>query len=259
MIWAILLGTIQAITEFLPISSSAHLLILPWLFGFPTQGLAFDAALHIGTSVALLFFFWKDFWVMFKKRDKFLWLIIIASVPGATIGFFGDKIIEQYLHEGSMAVLIAAVGMILMTGVVWYIDATAKLKKDLSAMGRKEAFWVGLAQALALIPGMSRSGATIAAGLAAGYTREAAARFSFLIGTPIALGAGLYKATNIVQAQPSNTELLQLLVGVITAALLGFVVIRWLLEYVQKHSLKVFLIYRLIFASVVIIVWLVRQ
>ena len=100
---------------------------------------------------------------------------------------------------------------------------------------------------------------TGAAGLAAGYTREAAARFSFLIGTPIALGAGLYKATNIVQAQPSNTELLQLLVGVITAALLGFVVIRWLLEYVQKHSLKVFLIYRLIFASVVIIVWLVRQ
>lgn len=259
MIWAILLGTIQAITEFLPISSSAHLLILPWLFGFPTQGLAFDAALHIGTSVALLFFFWKDFWVMFKKRDKFLWLIIIASVPGATIGFFGDKIIEQYLHEGSMAVLIAAVGMILMTGVIWYIDATAKLKKDLSTMSRKEAFWVGLAQALALIPGMSRSGATIAAGLAAGYTREAAARFSFLIGTPIALGAGLYKATNIVQAQPSNTELLQLLVGVITAALLGFVVIRWLLEYVQKHSLKVFLIYRLIFASVVIIVWLVRQ
>jgi undecaprenyl-diphosphatase len=259
MIWAILLGTIQAITEFLPISSSAHLLILPWLFGFPTQGLAFDAALHIGTSVALLFFFWKDFWVMFKKRDKFLWLILIASVPGATIGFFGDKIIEQYLHEGSMAVLIAAVGMILMTGVIWYVDATAKLKKDLSVMSRKEAFWVGLAQALALIPGMSRSGATIAAGLTAGYTREAAARFSFLIGTPIALGAGLYKATNIVQAQPSNAELLQLLVGVITAALLGFVVIRWLLEYVQKHSLKVFLIYRLIFASVVIIVWLVRQ
>lgn len=259
MIWAILLGTIQAITEFLPISSSAHLLILPWLFGFPTQGLAFDAALHIGTSVALLFFFWKDFWVMFKKRDKFLWLILIASVPGATIGFFGDKIIEQYLHEGSMAVLIAAVGMILMTGAIWYVDATAKLKKDLSVMSRKEAFWVGLAQALALIPGMSRSGATIAAGLAAGYTREAAARFSFLIGTPIALGAGLYKATNIVQAQPSNAELLQLLVGVITAALLGFVVIRWLLEYVQKHSLKVFLIYRLIFASVVIIVWLVRQ
>ncbi|MDQ5944279.1 MAG: undecaprenyl-diphosphatase [Patescibacteria group bacterium] len=259
MIWAILLGTIQAITEFLPISSSAHLLISPWLFGFPRMGLAFDAALHIGTSLALLLFFWRDFWQMIQKRDKFLWLILIASIPGAAIGFFGDKLIEQYLHEGSAAILIAAVGMILMTGVIWYIDATAKLQKDLSKMTRKEAFLVGLAQALALIPGMSRSGATIAAGLAAGYTREAAARFSFLIGTPIALGAGLYKATDIVQAQPSNTELMQLIVGVVTAAVLGFVVIRWLLGYVQKHSLRVFLIYRLVFASIVIIVWFVRQ
>jgi undecaprenyl-diphosphatase len=259
MIWAILLGTIQAITEFLPISSSAHLLISPWLFGFPRMGLAFDAALHIGTSLALLLFFWRDFWQMIQKRDKFLWLILIASIPGAAIGFFGDKLIEQYLHEGSAAILIAAVGMILMTGVIWYIDATAKLQKDLSKMTRKEAFLVGLAQALALIPGMSRSGATIAAGLAAGYTREAAARFSFLIGTPIALGAGLYKATDIVQAQPSNSEIMQLIVGVVTAAILGFVVIRWLLGYVQKHSLRVFLIYRLIFASIVIIVWFMRQ
>lgn len=258
MIWAILLGTIQAITEFLPISSSAHLLIFPWLFGFPTQGLAFDAALHIGTSLALLLFFWKDFWEMIKKRDKFLWLILIASIPGAIIGFFGDKLIERYLHEGSVAILTAAIGMILMTGVIWYVDATARLEKDLTQMSRKQAFWVGLAQALALIPGMSRSGATIAAGLAAGYTREAAARFSFLIGTPIALGAGLYKATNIMQAQPSGTEVLQLLVGVATAAILGFVVIRWLLEYVQKHSLRVFLIYRLVFAITVIIVWLLR-
>lgn len=259
MIWAILLGAIQAITEFLPVSSSAHLLILPWLFDFPAQGLAFDAALHIGTSLALLFFFWRDFWQMVKKRDRFLWLILIASIPGAAIGFFGDKMIEKYLHEGSIAVLIAAVGMILMTGVIWYADATAKLEKDLTKMTRKEAFWVGLAQALALIPGMSRSGATIAAGLAAGYTREAAARFSFLIGTPIALGAGLYKATNIVQAQPTNTELIQLLLGVVTSAMLGFIVIRWLLDYVQKHNLRVFLIYRLIFASIVIAVWLVRQ
>lgn len=126
-------------------------------------------------------------------------------------------------------------------------------------MNRKEAFWVGLAQALALIPGMSRSGATIAAGLAAGYTREAAARFSFLIGTPIALGAGLYKATDIIQAQPSSSEVMQLIIGVVTAAILGFAVIRWLLGYVQKHSLRVFLIYRLVFASTVIIIWLLRS
>lgn len=259
MIWAFLLGIVQAITEFLPISSSAHLLITPWLFGFPTQGLAFDAALHIGTSLALLMFFWRDFWEMLVKRDRFLWLILIASIPGAVIGFFGDKYIERYFHEGSPAILAAAIGMILMTGVIWYIDATARLKKDLHKMNKKEAFWVGLAQALALIPGMSRSGATIAAGLAAGYTREAAARFSFLIGTPIALGAGLYKATDIVQAQPTSAEVLQLFVGVATSAILGFVVIRWLLDYVQRHSLRVFLVYRLVFALIVLIVWLVRR
>lgn len=259
MIWAFLLGVVQAITEFLPISSSAHLLITPWLLGFPRQGLAFDAALHLGTSLALLLFFWRDFWGMIQKRDKFLWYILIASIPGAAIGFFGDKLIEQYLHEGSLAILIAAIGMILMTGVIWYVDATAKLKKDLTQMNRKEAFWVGLAQALALIPGMSRSGATIAAGLAAGYTREAAARFSFLIGTPIALGAGLYKATDIIQAQPSSSEVMQLIIGVVTAAILGFAVIRWLLGYVQKHSLRVFLVYRLVFASTVIIIWLLRS
>lgn len=259
MIWAILLGAVQAVTEFLPISSSAHLLILPWLFNFPTQGLAFDAALHIGTSLALLIFFWRDFWNMLRKRDRFLWLILIASIPGAMIGFFGDKFIEQYLHEGSVAIAVASVGMILMTGVIWYIDATARQDKDLAKMTRKEAFWVGMAQALALIPGMSRSGATIAAGLATGYTREEAARFSFLIGTPIALGAGLYKATNIVQASPSAPELVQLALGVATSAILGFVVIRWLLGYVQKHSLRVFLIYRLVFATLVLLVWLVRS
>lgn len=258
MIWAIVLGAVQALTEFLPISSSAHLLIMPWLFGFPAQGLAFDAALHIGTSLALLIFFWRDFWEMIKTRDRFLGLILIASVPGAVIGFFGEQYIDEYFHDGSTAILIAAVGMILMTGLIWYIDATARLKKDLKEMSRKEAFWVGMAQALALIPGMSRSGATIAAGLAAGYSRKAAARFSFLIGTPIALGAGLYKAKDIVVAQPSNPELIQLALGVATSALLGFIVIRWLLEYVQKHDLRVFLIYRLIFATTVIIVWLVR-
>lgn len=259
MIWAVILGIIQAVTEFLPISSSAHLLISPWLFDFPAQGLAFDAALHIGTSLALLFFFWKDFWKMIETRDRFLWLILIASIPGAAIGFFGDKYIEQYFHEGSMAILTAATGMILTTGVIWYIDATARLKKDLTKMSRKEAFWVGLAQALALIPGTSRSGATIAAGLAAGYTREAAARFSFLIGTPIALGAGLYKVTDIVQAQPDSAEIMQLIIGVAVSALVGFVVIKWLLDYVQKNDLRIFLIYRLAFATLVLVVWWVRQ
>lgn len=259
MIWAILLGAVQALTEFLPISSSAHLLIVPWLFSFPAQGLAFDAALHIGTSLALLAFFWREFWHMIERRDRFLILILIASIPGGALGFFGDSVIEKTFHSGSAAIPIVAIGMIITTLIIWYIDATAKLQRDMHAMTWREALIIGLAQALALIPGTSRSGATIAAGLATGYKREAATRFSFLIGTPIALGAGLYKLTSIVDAQPSNTELVALIAGIATSAILGFVVIKWLLSYVQRHNLRVFLIYRLIFASLILLVWLVRR
>jgi len=257
-VWAAVLGVIQALTEFLPISSSAHLLIVPWLFGFPAQGLAFDAALHVGTSLALLLFFWRDFWGYIQRRDKFLWLIALASIPGGVIGFFGDSLIESVFHESSFAIPVAAIGMLLTTGVIWYIDANAALRRDMGEMTKKHALIIGLAQALALIPGTSRSGATIAAGLATGYKREAAARFSFLLGTPIALGAGLYKSRQIVASQPTSSELLGVLIGVAVAAILGMLVIKWLLGYVQKHDLRVFLIYRLAFATLILLVWLGR-
>ncbi len=257
-VWAAVLGIIQALTEFLPISSSAHLLIVPWLFGFPAQGLAFDAALHVGTSLALLLFFWRDFWGYIQRRDKFLWLIALASIPGGVIGFFGDSLIESVFHESSFAIPVAAIGMLLTTGVIWYIDTNAALRRDMGEMTKKHALIIGLAQALALIPGTSRSGATIAAGLATGYKREAAARFSFLLGTPIALGAGLYKSRQIVASQPTSSELLGVLIGVAVAAILGMLVIKWLLGYVQKHDLRVFLIYRLAFATLILLVWLGR-
>lgn len=255
MIWAVILGVVQAITEFLPISSSAHLLVVPWLFNVQAMGLAFDAALHVGTSVALLAYFWRDFYDMLRKRDRFLWLILIASIPGATIGFLGDKFIEHTFHDGSLALVISAVGMLITTAIFWYIDSTASLKREMEDMSWKQALTVGLAQALAFIPGTSRSGVTIVAGLALGYKREAAARFSFLIGTPIALGAGLYKATSILDSSPTNSQVVQLLIGVLVSGVLGYVVIRWLLSYVQKHSLRAFLIYRFVFAGLVLLFW----
>ncbi len=261
MIWAIILGTVQAITEFLPISSSAHLLVVPWLFNVQglTGGLAFDAALHIGTSLALLAFFWHDFYDLARRRDKFLWLILVASIPGGAIGYFGDKFIEETFHNGSAAVLISMIGMIITTLIFWYIDATARLKRDMEDMGWREALSIGFAQALAFIPGVSRSGITIVTGLGLGYKREAAARFSFLIGTPIALGAGLYKATSILKSNPSSGDMWLLLIGVLVSALLGYLVIRWLLSYVQRHNLRVFLVYRLIFATLVLLIWGLRQ
>ncbi len=255
MIWAVILGVVQAITEFLPVSSSAHLLVVPWLFNAQTMGLAFDAALHVGTSVALLAYFWRDFYDMIRRRDRFLWLILIALIPGATIGFLGDKFIEHTFHDGSLALVISAVGMLITTAIFWYIDSTARLKRDMQDMSWRQALVIGFAQALAFIPGTSRSGVTIITGLALGYKREAAARFSFLIGTPIALGAGLYKATSILDSSPTSSQIVQLLVGILVSGILGYIVIRWLLGYVQKHNLHVFLIYRFAFASLVLLFW----
>ena len=258
MIYGILtalgLGAIQAITEFLPISSSAHLLIAPWLVGIPNPGLAFDAALHIGTSVALVWFFWADFIKIWNEKSRLLKFIIIASIPGGVIGFLGEKVIDKVFHQGDQAIIIVALGMILTTLIIWIIDKRAADIRRLEQITQSDAILIGIGQALALIPGVSRSGSTIAAGLALGFKRDAAARFSFLIGTPIALGAGLYKSLGIISSNPSSSEILNMIIGISVSAILGFIVIGWLLDYLKQHDLKVFLIYRLIFASLVLIV-----
>ncbi len=144
MIWTIILGLVQATTEFLPISSSAHLLILPWLFGGADKGLAFDASLHIGTAIALVIYFWPDFISLIKKRDRMLRLILIASIPGGVIGFFGEKLIESLFHDGSAAIAIAAIGMLLTTIVIWQIDTHAKLNRRLDQMSQKQALAIFL-------------------------------------------------------------------------------------------------------------------
>ena len=255
---AVFLGLVQALTEFLPISSSAHLLILPWLFNFSNPGLAFDAALHIGTSVALIWYFWGDFAKILRERGAMLWMILIASIPGGVVGFFGEKIIDKVFHEGPAAILISAIGILIATAAIYYIDRTAKDRKTFESLTRRDAILIGVGQALALIPGVSRSGATIAAGLAVGLKREEAARFSFLIGTPIALGAGLYKLLGIMQSQPSSMEIAQMVVGILVSAIGGFVVIRWLLAYLKDHDLRVFLLYRAVFALIVLFMLWIR-
>ena len=161
---AVFLAAVQGITEFLPISSSAHLFLFPWAFNFPSPGLAFDASIHIGTAMALVVFFWKDFYELIKKRDRLLLYILIASIPAAIAGFLGDKLIEEYFHQGSLAPLIIGIGIIFFGGLMYYIDHHAKLDKDIGHIGKKKALFIGLAQVLALIPGTSRSGITITAG-----------------------------------------------------------------------------------------------
>jgi undecaprenyl-diphosphatase len=255
----VILSILQGITEFLPISSSGHLLLFPWIFNLPNPGLAFDAAIHVGTALALVIFFWKDFYNLIKKRDKLLLYILIASVPAALAGFFGDKLIEEYLHQGTIAPLIVGLGIIFFGGLMYYIDHNAKLDKDLAHIGKKRALFIGLAQVLALIPGTSRSGITITAGEFLGLNRESAARFSFLLATPISLGAGLYKLTQIINEPSGGLSVWLVLLGIIIAFITGMVVIKWLLDFLKKHSLLVFVWYRFILGALIVALWLIRR
>lgn len=255
----VVLAITQAITEFLPISSSAHLALIPWVFGFVNPGLAFDAALHIGTAMALLVFFAKEFATMIRKKDKLVGYILIASVPAAVIGFLGDKTIEEYLHNSSYAPLIIGCGMIFFSLLLYYIDKTAKLQESIEKISLKQSIFIGFAQALALIPGTSRSGVTITAGLWLGLKREDAARFSFLMATPISLGAGLYKLYSLIKLPPVGVSNTDILLGVIITFVVGLVVIKWLLDYLKNHSMLIFVIYRIIVGLGVVMLWMIRR
>lgn len=255
----ILLSTVQAITEFLPISSSAHLLLVPWVLQITNPGLAFDAALHIGTALALLVFFGKEFWRMIVQKDRLIKYILIATLPALIIGFFGDKYIEKYLHTSSFAPLILAVGMILFGLLLLYVDKTAKLEEGVEKITLRQSLFVGFAQAVALIPGTSRSGITITAGLWLGLKREDAARFSFLLATPISLGAGLYKALNLIKNPVASISNYDLIIGIVFTFLASLVVIKWLLNYLKDHSMMIFVWYRFILGASIIILWLIRR
>ncbi len=255
----VILAILQGITEFLPISSSAHLFLLPWAVNVPDPGLAFDAAIHIGTALALVAFFWKDFYALAKKRDKLLLYILIASVPAALAGFMGDQFIDKYFHQSSSAPLIIGIGLIFYGIVMYAIDRSAKLSKDMSHIGPKNALIIGFTQVLALVPGTSRSGITISAGELLGLNRESAARFSFLLATPISLGAGLYKLNQIVTAPQGNVSIALTILGIVIAFGVGLAVINWLLDYLKKHSLLAFVLYRFVLGFSVIAIWLIKE
>lgn len=255
----VLLSILQGLTEFLPISSSAHLALFPWVFNLPNPGLSFDAAIHIGTAVALLLYFAKDYIELVKKRDKIILYILIASLPAAIAGFLGDKLIEQYFHSSSIAPLTIGIGLVVYGVLMYLIDRRAKLQYDINHIGKKRALFIGFAQALALIPGTSRSGITITAGEYLGLRREDAARFSFWLATPISLGAGLYKLTQLISEPSSDLSIWLVVIGVIVSFITGIAVIVWLLDYLKKHSLLIFVVYRLVIGIGVILLWFIRR
>lgn len=261
---AVILGVVQGLGEFLPISSSAHLVITPWLLRFPDPGLAFDVALHAGTLIALLAYFWRDwarltaaFFTSLKKKratysqdEKLIWYLIIASVPGAIAG----KLLEEQADTIFRSPLLIAGTMTVMGLVLWAADQLQKHRIDLQHMGLKESIIVGLSQALAIVPGVSRSGSTMSAGLFLGLTRETAARFSFLMALPITLGAVLVKARDFFSHSVGVPEL----VGIAVSAVTGFLAIKYMLAYVRKYSYRIFVAYRLLFSLVIVVVYLFR-
>jgi undecaprenyl-diphosphatase len=265
---SIILGIVQGLGEFLPISSTAHLILAPYFFGWPDPGLSFDVALHVGTLIAVVSFFWRDwiniFKLAFKNESKrpnaqaseagypknILWLLIIASVPGAIFGFLFDDYAESAFRNPLLiAFTLSAVGLVL-----YLVDKYATHKKDIQHVSVKDAIIIGLSQALAIIPGVSRSGATMTAGLSLGLSREQAARFSFLLSTPIIFGAAIFKMPHLLKAGIT----LPTLIGIVVAAISGYLAIKYMLRFIQKVGYAPFFWYRVILAVIVVAVYLAR-
>ena len=252
MIQSIILGVVQGLGEFLPISSSAHLIIVPWLLGWQEHSLAFDVALHAGTLVAVVAYFWRD-WLGII-RSKFLWYIIVASIPGAIIG----KLLEAKAEAAFRSPILIASTMGIFAVIFYFIDRFSWKTRDLKALGFFDSLVIGISQALAIIPGVSRSGVTMASGIGLRFNREAAARFSFLLSAPIIFGATILKLKDIA-AIASGENGFSLLAGFLVSAVTGFLSIHFLLAYLKRHSFTVFVIYRIIFSLVIFSVFLARR
>ena len=269
---AALIGLLQGLTEFIPISSSAHLELAPWIAGWETDGLigslAFDVFLHLGTLVALLVYFARD-WIRYigawlasvRERRigddpdrRMAWLLIVATVPAAIIGFALEGFIEDALHGDNDGARLAIAGFLVVGALgLWLADRFGSQRRELTDVTTSTALVIGLSQALALLPGISRSGATITAGRALGMTREAAARFSFLLATPITLGAGLYGSRKLLTETHTGMEWLAIGVGFAVAVVSGLAAIGFLLAWLRRRSLTIFSLYRVAFAALIVV------
>ena len=249
-IWqAVVMGIVQGLGEFLPISSSAHLVLVPWLFRWHDPGLTFDMALHLGTLDAVIAYFWRD-WVNLIKG--LFWYLVIATIPGALIGLLlEDKAETVFRNPSLIAVMLILLGIIL-----FWADRRSKKLTDVNSITLGQSLLIGVSQALAIIPGVSRSGITMTTGLLFGLTREGAARFSFLLSAPVILGAGVVKAPEII-ANPGMVNA-PFLVGMLVSAISGMAAIGFLLKYVQTKNYLPFVWYRFLLGAIVLLVVLLR-
>ncbi|MEZ4639155.1 MAG: undecaprenyl-diphosphatase UppP [Caldilineaceae bacterium] len=269
---AIVLGIVQGATEFIPVSSSGHLVLVPWLLGWEHSGLLFDTVLHWGTLVAIFIVFWRDFVDIIiaslqsivrrslaDPNARLGWFIVVGSIPAAVTGLLFKDFFESLFSSH-----LAAAGFLLVTAALLagseQLAARAYQDKPTEAMTWLDVIVIGLAQAIALAPGISRSGSTIAAGLARGMNRAAAARFSFLLGTPAFFGAGLLQISDALATDAAgvSAQLPTLAVGFLFSAIAGVVAIRFLLAYLRRHSLYIFSAYCVAVAVLVFVLSAVR-
>ena len=256
---SVVLGIIQGLTELLPISSSAHLNLVPWVLGWDITE-SFDVALHFGTLLAIALFFFKD-WLglvkggfnqIVKKENstegRMFWYIVAATIPGGIIGF----VLEHFTENALNTPIVIAIALIVMGILLYIVDKKAPSKVEYENMTFKQTFLIGVSQAMAFIPGVSRSGVTITTARAMGISRESAAKYSFMLSAPIVLGATIFKFKDFIFSIPW-------LIGVLVSFIVGLVVIKFLLNYLRKGSFKAFAIYRVIVGIFIIALFIIRM
>jgi len=260
---SIILGIVQGITEFLPISSSGHLILIPKIFGWSDQGMAFDAVVHLGTLVAVIFAFRKKLSQIIKgvfgqgraqeKNGKLGALIILSIVPAALVGYLASDYIESNLRTKTVVVI----SLIFWAAVLWFADRFSKRAsyktQSISSVGIKQTITVALAQAIALIPGTSRSGITASAGLFSKMSRQTAIEFSFLISIPIIAIAGGWKLYQLAQTGFLGVDTANLITGFVASALAGFIAIKFLLAFVKRWGFSLFVFYRIALGALILI------
>jgi undecaprenyl-diphosphatase len=266
---AIILAVVQGLTEFLPISSTAHLVLLSYFAGWPEQGLAFDVALHVGTLAAVLVYFIRDWFELvlagfgirpspamrdeeFSWKRRLFWLLVVGTIPGGIAGILFEKTVENTLSKP----IPIACALILVGLLMWWADRVTNLERNVKQTNLTDALVVGTAQAFAIFPGVSRSGSTIIAGLWRRFTRESAARFSFLLSTPLIAGAALKEVPKLIHERHAgglDLPMSTLLIGIVVSGLVGYAVIAFFLRYLQTRTLKVFVVYRIALGILVLL------
>jgi undecaprenyl-diphosphatase len=261
LVEAIVLGVVQGLTEFLPISSSAHQRIVPALLGWEDPGAAFTAVTQLGTEAAVLIYFRRELWAIVSKwlrgprrvEDpdvRLGWFLIVATIPIGILGF----IFRDQIETGARDLWLTGTVLIVFALVLGYADRVGAHRREIDQLSVRDGVLIGLAQSLSLVPGVSRSGATMSAGLLLGLQRPAAARFSFLLAVPAVVASGVFELKDVISGdEHATTPLGYVLVATLVAFLVGYAAIAWLLRYLAHHSVRLFVIYRVVLGATVLV------